>query len=272
MASAEKLRIRPLAADTGFLEMSVFWEIHSGLPREGPGDSACVARALELARPLPLAPTVLDVGCGPGGQTLDLAVLLPQASIIALDAHQAFLDELERRAAARGIAKRIQTSRGDLRAMTFAPESFDLIWCEGAAYFLGLEDALRNWCTFLKPGGKIAFTEPVWLRADPPEDVVANWAEYPQMRDVGAVRALVEDCGYRRLGDFVLPEEAWWDNYYTPMEKKLPALRDKHKDDPKAVRVIADAQQEIDIYRNHSAFFGYLFIVMQKEASHSEVA
>lgn len=248
--------------------MNIFWEIHSELPREGPGNSECVARAVELARPLPSAPAILDLGCGLGGQTLDLAALLPKASIVALDAHRPFLDELERRAAAHGIADRIQTSHGDMRSLAFAPESFDLIWCEGAAYFLGLEGALRGWRRLLKPGGKIAFTEPVWLRADPPEDLVVFWAEYPQMRSVDGVRTVVGDCGYRLRGDFILPEEAWWDNYYAPMEKKLPALRERYGHDPESLPVIADAQAEIDTYLAKASFYGYLFVVAQKEPLH----
>jgi len=68
--------------------------------------------------------------------------MLPEASIVALDAHRPFLEELERRAAAQGVLDRIQTKCADMRHMTFAPESFDLIWCEGAAYIIGLENAL----------------------------------------------------------------------------------------------------------------------------------
>jgi SAM-dependent methyltransferase len=245
--------------------MSVFWEIHSNLPREGPGNTACVARALAAAQPLPSSPDVLDIACGPGGQTLDLASLLPGASIVAVDAHKPFLNELERRAPALGFAKRIRTYCCDMRAMDFAAESFDLLWCEGAAYILSLENALRDWRALLRLNGKLALSEPVWLTSNPPSDVVAFWAEYPQMRDITAVRTLVKQSGYRLLEDFALPEEAWWDNYYTPMEKKLPALWEKHKDDPKASGVIAEAQYEIDMYRKHSAMYGYLFVVLQKE-------
>ncbi|HMA92325.1 MAG TPA: class I SAM-dependent methyltransferase [Polyangiaceae bacterium] len=35
----------------------------------------------------PLAPTVLDLGCGVGGQTLHVATLLTNALITAIDSH-----------------------------------------------------------------------------------------------------------------------------------------------------------------------------------------
>jgi SAM-dependent methyltransferase len=115
-------------------QRAVFFTLHSGLPREAPGDRASVMRALELAQPLPPAPDVLDIACGPGGQTIDLAELLPEARITALDAHRPFLRELQRRAVERGLAERIRTVHGDMARLPFGPASFDLIWCEGGAY------------------------------------------------------------------------------------------------------------------------------------------
>jgi len=44
----------------------VFFDVHHGLPREGPGNRACTARALALAGALPERAIVLDVACGPG--------------------------------------------------------------------------------------------------------------------------------------------------------------------------------------------------------------
>jgi hypothetical protein len=43
---------------------TVFWDIHSGLPREGPGNRESTARALRLAASLPNNARVLDIACG----------------------------------------------------------------------------------------------------------------------------------------------------------------------------------------------------------------
>jgi SAM-dependent methyltransferase len=110
----------------------LFWEIHSGLPREGPGDNDSTRRALAMVHGLPARPRILDVACGPGMQTLALA----QASagtIVALDTHRPFLTEAARRAAAAGLTARIAAVNASMRAMPFADGGFDLIWCEGAA-------------------------------------------------------------------------------------------------------------------------------------------
>ena len=64
----------------------------------------------------------------------------------------------------------------------FAANSFDLIWCEGAAYIMGVARALAYWKRFLKPGGKIAFTECVFFSSDPPKPILNWWqGHYPEM-------------------------------------------------------------------------------------------
>ncbi|MBM3298007.1 MAG: class I SAM-dependent methyltransferase, partial [Candidatus Aminicenantes bacterium] len=76
----------------------IFFEVHSGLPREGPGDEASLRRALRLVGKLPERPLVLDVGCGPGLQTLDLA-RRTGGVVFGLDNHEPFLRDLRRQAA-----------------------------------------------------------------------------------------------------------------------------------------------------------------------------
>ena len=244
-------------------QRAVFFALHSGLPREGPGDRASVVRALDLARPLPPAPVVLDIACGPGGQTIDLAELLPDARITALDAHEPFLLELERRAAARGLANRVATVHGDMRRLPFDPGSFDLLWCEGAAYIMGLAAALVAWKPLLRPGGLLALTEPVWLTDDPPLRVRACWADYPAMRGPDEVRAVAGSHGYRTRGDFVLHEQAWWTHYYAPLEARLSQLEERYAGDPAAGIVLGEARDEIDCYRRHPDCYGYFFMVLE---------
>ena len=46
-----------------------------------PEKDPATERAVALAAPIPLFAQVLDVACGPGAQTMDLATLLPRATI-----------------------------------------------------------------------------------------------------------------------------------------------------------------------------------------------
>jgi trans-aconitate methyltransferase len=241
---------------------AVFWEIHNGLPREGPGNREATARALRLAAPRPKNPRVLDIACGPGMQTLDLSELLPEATICAVDNHEPFVEEANRRAASHGVADRVRATHADMRALQFPQAAFDLMWCEGAAYIMGLGAALEHWRPLLRLGGKLAVSEPIWLRSDPPDEVRAIWLDdYPGMGTIESCRALVREHGYRLLGDFVLPDAAWGE-YYEPLRQRLRLLDKKYADDGQAAPVLHEAVQEIRYYQEFSSYYAYLFLVM----------
>lgn len=243
----------------------VFFELHRGLPREGPGSRACTERALERSGPLPDDARVLDIGCGPGMQTIDLAELLPRARITAVDLHPAFVQEARDRVRARGWNERVDVIEGDMRALPFQRASFDLLWCEGAAYVMGLPEALRAWTPLLRDGGRIALTEIAWLRGDVPRSLRRHWeAEYPAITDIEGCRAHARRAGFTPIDDFVLPESAWWDDYYRPMQARLDELTRVHAEDPTALAVLEAHREEIAIYREYSAFYGYVFFVLER--------
>lgn len=244
-------------------QRAAFFAVHKDMPREGPGDRASVEQALQLAGPLPPRPEVLDVACGPGGQTLDLADLLPDARITALDGYPPFLAQLETRARDAGVADRIAIVHGDMARLPYPPQSFDLLWCEGAAYIVGFDAALAAWKRLLRPGGVLALTEPVWLTDDPPAPVTACWAEYPAMEDVASARRRAIAHGYDLLGDFVLSDAAWWTHYYGPLEIRLEAAMRGFAGVPVAEAVLAEIRGEIECRRASPDAYGYLFLVLR---------
>lgn len=241
----------------------IFWEIHSDLPREGPGDNASTRRAFELMRGLPDNPRILDVACGPGMQTLELARVSP-GKIVALDMHQPFLDELARRAHVANESHRIHIVHGSMLDLPFEEHSFDAIWCEGAMYIMGVRQALAEWHHLLAPGGFIAFTEPCFLHENVPDNVRQYWInDYAAMTDVSGVQGIIEAAGYELIGNFTIPDSSWWDDYYTPQLARLQMLRDKYRDQPKALARIEETQLEIDLHRSYAEHYGYVFFVIK---------
>ena len=245
--------------------MALLLDIHRGLPRQGPGDDASTLRALELCADLPMQPDVLDVGCGPGMQTVALAQATG-GTITAVDLFEQFLDDLRDRAVEAGVRERIQVMRGDMHDLPFGKHSFDLIWSEGAAYIMGITAAFQSWKEFLRPQGYIAVTELSWLV---PEDEVPREAfdffrgEYPGVRNVAGNLRRIEDCGYQIVGHFTLPDESWWTHYYDPLAANLVAMRSKYALDPQAQRFIDDSEDEQRIRREFGDSYGYEFIVAQ---------
>lgn len=243
-----------------------FFEVHQDLPREGPGNRESTMRALDVVIAAGGSPParVLDIGCGPGMQTLDLAGALPDATLLALDLHERFLHDLGRRAADAGCADGVHPVRADMTRLPVADAAVDAVWCEGAAYIMGVDVALEAWLRVLRSGGFVAFTEAVWLKGGAvPEPVHACWQEYPGMGDVEHCRALIRQRGYTLLDDFVLPPEAWWDDYYVPMEARLRILEER-ADEPGVAPVLAACREEIDICRRFGDWYGYAFFIARK--------
>ena len=248
--------------------MSLFWELHSGLPREGPGCDEATIDALKSITGLPPAPRILDIGCGPGMQTLVLA-RETRASITAIDTHQPFLDELSLRAARAGLADRIRTVNASMKALDFPDGSFDLVWSEGAIYIMGFANGLREWKRLLKANGAIAVTELSWIGSNIPDEAKRFWGEhYPSMTDVDGNLGILESTGYSLISHFVLPEHSWWDQYYAPLEERIQNLKTEYKDSGEAIQLLDDEQKAIDLYRRFSASFGYVFYIARSLGGH----
>lgn len=243
-----------------------FFEIHSGLPREGPGDNESTKKAYLMLRNLPEEPRVLDVGCGPGMQTIALAKL-SRGRIIALDNHQQFLDDLKRKAEAEGVSGRIKVVNGDMSALNYTAKSFDVIWAEGSIFIIGFESGLREWRRLLTGNGSIMVSELSWLKPDAPKEVRKFFGEaYPPIKTVAENLEIARRTGYHIVGWFAIPERGWWDNYYTPIERKLPALKSKYRGDKDALHILACEDLEIRMYRKYAEYYGYVFYVLQTEA------
>lgn len=243
--------------------LQVFFELHSNLPREGPGNLAATQRALSFIPPLPETASILDLGCGPGMQTLHLASLTA-GHITAIDIHQPYLDQLSGAIAAQGLGDRITVANQDMGNLDWPDHSVDLIWAEGSAYILEFANALRQWRSLLKPGGHLAVSEVSWLRPNPSDAVRQFWQEeYPGMQTVSKNLVIAQAAGYFPLAHFVLPEAAWWDHYYTPLSERLVALRETYANNEDAIAVIDLHDREIDLYRHHSHDYGYVFYILK---------
>jgi len=242
----------------------IFFEVFESLPRQGPGNRACAVKALGLCRDLPVMPAVLDMGCGVGGQTLHLAELT-HGSIVAIDSHAPSIERLRAIVAERGLGGRVRALTGDMASPEIDLGSIDLVWSEGALYNLGIENALRLCHRLLRPGGYLAFTDVVWRKDDPPPEVKASFdLDYPTMGRVADVLTTIERYEFTLIDHFTLPDEAWWDDFYTPMEHRIRELRGKYAEDEEAIAVLNQLAQEPEMHRCHSEYYAYEFFVTRR--------
>jgi SAM-dependent methyltransferase len=238
-------------------------ELHGELSRGSPARLSFTRKVFQMLPNLE-NPRILDVGCGQGGPTLELA-RLSGGQVTGLDIDQSALHELAMRADEEGLLDHIRVVHGSMFDLDFKDESFDIIWAEGSMHILGFERALGEWRRFIRPGGFLVVHEMIWLRSDPPAEVV-NCPElaYPGIRTVPEYVAQVPDHGYDLVGHFVLPEDFWWIDYYVPMVARIRELRRKYSEDQAAQRTLDREQRAADLYRKHSKWYGSVFLVMQK--------
>lgn len=184
-------------------------------------------------------PCILDIGCGSGIPTIELA-RLSGGHIIGLDTDQSLLDRLNERIEAEGFKDRIKAVKCSMFGMDFPDECFDVIWSEGSIYVIGFGRGLKEWRRLLKPGGFLVV-----------HDEVGSIEEKLKQ---------VRDCGYSLMGYFLLSDSVWWTEYLSPLEERIQKLRMKYGDEPEALSVLNKKLDEIEDSKN----YGSVFFVMQK--------
>lgn len=233
-----------------------FFTVHRDLPRQGPGCAVDVQWAVsELGLSGPLR--VFEGGCGPGADLEALAEALPKAQIRGVEMVPHFVDEARARVARFGA--RVVVEQAD---MADPGGPYDLIWCAGALYFLGVTEGLQGWRSALAPGGHVVFSEPVLLGEKTPM-VQAFWEEYPQITDLDGIMARVHAAGYRTLGHRMIVG-APWAAYYDPMQARLAQLR-AQRPEPGLSAAIDAAQREIDLWSAAPDQIAYALIITAPE-------
>jgi trans-aconitate methyltransferase len=233
---------------------TAFFTLHRDLPREGPGEAADIAWATALAGIGPKA-QLADVGCGPGADIAALLEAAPQGQVTALDKTPHFIDEARARWQDDG---RVTLLKADMAAIR---NRYDMIWCAGAIYFLGTTEALTAWRKSLTKGGVVAFTEMCWF-TDLPSDVPKElWSrDYPGMTNDAGIRARVEAAGYEVLGTRRISDQAW-ENYFTPIDARIAALRPTADDT--LTGVLDEAVEEAACWRTYRDEYGYVVYVVR---------
>ncbi|CAF1378871.1 unnamed protein product [Adineta steineri] len=246
------------------LGQEIFFEIHNNLSRQGPGSIQSTFRALKTINSNETRLNILDIGCGPGMITVELAKL--GHSITAIDKHQPFIEILSTQAKEQQVSHHIVVLHGDMFCLEkfVEPHMFDVIWSEGSIYIIGFGRGLTEWKIFLKEDGYLVCSEITWLTTNLPAEAHAFWMKnYPEMRTQDENFEIIKECGYELIDSFVLDEKEWWQEYYGPMETKIRQLKIKYQGHTKEENILDEQQYEIDLYKKYSESYGYVFYIMK---------
>lgn len=172
--------------------------------------------------------SLLDVGCGPGYATLDLATIVGRSGrVIGVDRSRRFLDALEGAATARGLTQ-VEVVEADLDRDALPGDALDGAWIRWVFSFVSRPQALlARIAERLRPGGVVALHEYVDYRAwrlSPPQDafeefvreVMASWRDTGGEPDIGmALPGWLDALGFeivvaRPITEFARPADFLW--------------------------------------------------------------
>ena len=172
--------------------------------------------------------TLLDVGCGPGHATMDLADIVgPKGQIIAIDQSQRFLDYLEQTARDRRI-ENIRTINHDLATYDFDGIQADGAWLRWVLAFIPHpERVIERLARAIKPGGRVVIHEyyayETWKLIPPSvahihfvEKVITTWRESGGEPNIALqLPAMLESVGFEIIGlrtitEIISPRDHRW--------------------------------------------------------------
>jgi ubiquinone/menaquinone biosynthesis C-methylase UbiE len=188
-------------------------------------------------------PRILDIGCGSGVPTIELAKL-SDGEVTGIDIDQSCLDELNRKIKEEGLSDRVKAINLSLFEMKFTDETFDVVWSEGVVGTIGFETSLKEWRRLLKRDGYLII--------------------HYQVSRVADVLPRIPQLGYSLEDTVPLPEAAWWTEFYKPIEEKMDILRHKYRNNADALKLLNQYKTEMDMVKKNPSNFSCAFYIMKK--------
>ncbi|KFY71601.1 hypothetical protein V499_08190 [Pseudogymnoascus sp. VKM F-103] len=120
--------------------------------------------------------TILDVGCGPGSISIDIARLVPGSHVTGIDVADP-LNEARDSAAAIGVTN-VVFKVGDIHALDFPDASFDVVHAHQVLQHISDPVlALREMRRVAKPGGIVAARESASMAWFPESEGITAWRD-----------------------------------------------------------------------------------------------
>lgn len=239
--------------------------LHINNKRQGPGSDEITRKILSILNLDKNSESeIVDIGCGTGSSTIEI-LKNTNSNITAVDFLPEFLEELNKKSKEQGFNNRLKTIEADMANLPFEESQFDLIWSEGAIYNIGFEKGVTEWKRFLKKDGYVVLTEITWLKKDLPEEVKNHWeTEYPEIDFAENKIKILEDNGFEMIDYFVLPENCWIDEYYTPLENGFEDFLQRNDNTEEAKAIVEENQREIELYKKYKDCFSYGVYIAKK--------
>jgi ubiquinone/menaquinone biosynthesis C-methylase UbiE len=188
-------------------------------------------------------PRILDIGCGSGVPTIELAKL-SGGEVTGIDIDQSCIDEFNRKIKEENLGNRVKALNLSLSEMKFPDETFDVIWSEGVVGNIGFETSLKDWRRLLKQDGYLVI--------------------HYQVSRVADVLSRIPQLGYSLVDTLLLPVDAWWAEFYEPIEEKMDTLLHKYRNNTDALKLLNQCKTEMNMVKKNPSNFSCAFYIMKK--------
>ena len=173
-------------------------------------------------------PKILDLGCGSGLISLELAKLT-DGIIHAIDIDPTLLDKLNEKVKKRNLLQKFRIQRINFLKNNFPNDYFDLIWEEGVVHIIGFKKSFKECNRILKRGGFLVLGQSIKL--------------------MEKNEALINECGYELIKQLNWSKGCWWNEFYGPLEIMIKEIHEGKK--PNIFENISIIEDEISWVKNH---------------------
>ena len=178
-------------------------------------------------------PSILDVGCGTGLVSIELA-RISNGHITAIDTDLPSLMFLQRKIKELELPHRFSIKQVSMLDLHLLGESFDIIWAEGSIYAIGFERGIREWKQILRKKGVLVIHD---------EDTA-----------IDAKLKAIKEYRYKVIGQIQVSHEEWEERYYKPLLQII------------SKRIISESEnmalrKEIDTFKRTK--MGSVFFILQ---------
>jgi ubiquinone/menaquinone biosynthesis C-methylase UbiE len=131
-----------------------------------------------------------------------------------------------------------------LLEMDIPDEGFDIIWAEGSFRIIGFEKSLKKCRRLLKPNRFLVV--------------------HDATKALSAHHKNIQRYGFKVTASFLLPEDAWWVDYYRPLEIRINTLYAKYQNHPEALEVLDQYQHEVNMIKENLQEYSSAFYILQE--------
>ena len=187
-------------------------------------------------------PNILDIGCGRGNCTMELA-RLTDGKITGIDIDQEALNHFKKKIEKQGFSDRIEIIYRSLTDNQLQKASFDIAWAEGVIHIVGFERSLKEVFQLLKPKG--------------------YFVVHDEVKNTETKFKKLSELGFTLKNHFSLPKDAWLKTYCEPLAKRILEIRKETKDKV-LLKELERHENDIKWIKNNPDGARSMFYILQK--------